>query len=127
MTERKSAEQATPLLEWLVGGAGALLFCAMLAVLAMNATSDPSSPPSVVVAVERVASVSGGYVVEFVARNEGDTTAAMVEISGEAGGETRTATLDYLPPHSTRRGGLFFARDPRGSGLTLRAEGYQDP
>ena len=35
--------------------------------------------------------------------------------------------LDYLPPHSKRRGGLFFTRDPRQFELQARAFGYEEP
>ena len=125
VAERKSKSAETPLLEWLVGGLGALLFAAMLTILAANALSDPSAPPNVTVEVEEIAPTDTGYVVTFVARNAGDTTAAMLQISGEVGDEAHSATIDYLPPHSERRGGLFFSTDPRG--VTLRAEGYQDP
>jgi len=110
-----------------MGAAGAIIFAAIVAVLLNNALTDPGAPPSIIVELDAIEQVAGGYVVEFVARNEGDTTAAMVEISGEAGGETHSATLDYLPPRSERRGGLFFESDPRASELKLRAEGYQDP
>lgn len=127
VAERKEKESGTPFVEWLTGGAGALIFAAIVGILLTNAVSNPAGPPDIVVAVERVVPVSNGYVVAFVARNDGDTTAAMVEISGEGSVETHRAMLDYLPPRSERRGGLFFAADPRASGVVLRAEGYQDP
>ncbi|MBC7767365.1 MAG: TIGR02588 family protein [Phycisphaerales bacterium] len=127
MAERKSRAPNTPLIEWIVGGFGALVFAAMVAVLTANALTDPGGLPSIVTSVERIEAVEGGYAVAFTARNEGDTTAAMVEITAEAGGETHSATIDYLPPRSQRRGGVFFERDPRGGELKLRAEGYQDP
>lgn len=123
MAERKSHQ--APLLEWLVGGVGALIFAAILIVLLSNALSDPGRPPDIVVEVDDIAPTREGYVVTFTAHNNGDTTAAAVEIAGEVRGEARSATLNYLPPHSARRGGLFFAGDPRG--VTLHAEGYQDP
>ena len=67
-----------------------------------------------------------GWVVEFEARNLSPVTAAQVTIEGRlADGETATATIDYVPGRSARRGGLFFSREPRGA--ELRALGYQDP
>jgi uncharacterized protein (TIGR02588 family) len=70
--------------------------------------------------------------VQFRALNEGGATAAQLMIEGELSGpdgpiETSEATLDYLPPRSGRQGGLFFARDPRGLDLQLRARGYAKP
>jgi uncharacterized protein (TIGR02588 family) len=35
--------------------------------------------------------------------------------------------LDYVPPRSSREGGLWFSRDPRAGRLTLRATGYAEP
>jgi uncharacterized protein (TIGR02588 family) len=119
------------LIEWLVGGLGAIIFVGMLAVLIATGVNGADGPPSVRVTVERVQQIGGGYVVEFVARNAGEGTAAGVDIVGEltagASVEERRAHFDYLPPHSARRGGVFFEGDPRQGELTLRAEGYNDP
>ena len=41
--------------------------------------------------------------------------------------EKSEATLDYLPPHGERQGGLIFQADPAGHELRLEAEGYVDP
>jgi len=34
--------------------------------------------------------------------------------------------LDYVPLHSSCKGGLFFSQDPRKSPLQLRAKGYAE-
>lgn len=126
MSKRRVTKGDTPLLEWIVGALGAVIFAAILAVLISNGLGG-DAPPSVVARVERIVPVEGGYAVEISARNAGDTTAADVEIKAESGSETRTARFDYLPPHSERRGGVFFEHDPRGGELQLRAEGWQAP
>ena len=41
--------------------------------------------------------------------------------------ETAEAVFDYVPAHSTRKGGLYFKDDPRTGQLTLTAKGYIDP
>jgi len=125
MAKAKAIDQ-TPLLEWLVGGLGALIFCALIGVLVWNSGDGAQAPPDVRVDVERIQRTRAGYVLEFAAGNAGDVTAAQVEIVARlASGEERRARLDYLPPHSTRRGGFFFESDPRGA--EIRAEGYADP
>lgn len=106
---------------------GALIFVAMLGVLVSAGLSGADAPPDVRTRVERMAPVSGGYVVEFIAENAGDKTAADIEIVAELGAEEARARFDYLPPHSQRRGGVFFRSDPRAGYLTLRADGYADP
>lgn len=123
--------KAAPLLEWVTGAIGALIFCALLAVMIATGLSGADGPPSVRVTIERVQQVESGYVVEFIARNDGEGTAAAVDIVGELStgeqAEERRAHVDYLPPHSERRGGVFFETDPRQGEFTLRAEGYNDP
>lgn len=130
MSERK-AQPRPPLLEWVVGGAGAVLFFAILAVLIVTGLQDASRPPSIHVDIARVSAIEGGYVLEFIARNESETTAADVAIVAElqAGADVQQgeARFDYLPPRSARRGGFFFESDPRQGALELRAEAYNEP
>jgi len=130
MAGRKRKGDA-PLLEWFVGGLGAIIFAGMLAVLLTTGLAGEDAPPSIHVKTERVAAVEGGYVLEFSARNASDVTAADIAVVAElrGGGEVqrREARFDYLPPHSARRGGFFFESDPRQGALVLRAEGYNEP
>lgn len=130
MAERKRKSEA-PLLEWLVGGLGAIIFFGMLAVLLATGLRPVDRPPSIHVEAERVAAVEGGYVLEFSARNDSDVTAADIAVAAElrSGAQTqhREARFDYLPPRSERRGGFFFESDPREGALALRAEGYSEP
>jgi uncharacterized protein (TIGR02588 family) len=70
--------------------------------------------------------------VEFRALNEGGRTAAGLTIEGELRNGTKVVessdtTLEYLPSHSERSGGLFFTADPREYQLELRAKGYETP
>lgn len=126
MSRRRS--DATPMLEWAVGGAGALIFCAMLAVLIWAGLNGADRPPAIRVSVDGIARTETGYVLEIEARNEGELTAANVEITARlANGEESAATFDFLPPRSVRRGGFFFAHDPRGADLHISAGGYADP
>ena len=121
-----------PLLEWLVGGLGALLVAGSIAYLVYHALWRDAAPPDVQVAVEAIVPRADGWLVQFRAINRGGRAAAelVVEgelVSGEGPIETGEATLDYLPPRSERTGGLFFTRDPRGFELQLRAKGYAEP
>lgn len=118
--------------EWVTAAAGTLLVLGTVGLMLVEALRGESTPPDVVVSVDRVQAVTGGFRVEFRAENRGGETAAGVKVEGEVrggGGETETSemTLDFLPAKATRRGGLFFRDDPRGSRLTLRASGYSEP
>lgn len=120
------ARDETPLLEWIVGGLGAMVFAAMLVVLVGVGVRGGDAPPDIVVRIDDVRAVASGYVAEFTARNEGDETAAAVEIVASlADGTERRASFDYLSPHSERRGGFFFETEPVG--VRVRAESYSEP
>ena len=132
MAVRKEAAAASPL-EWAAAILGALIALGLLGLIAWDAATGPGRvPPALVVEPERVVRNGGGYVVQFVARNRADDTAAGVQVEGvlEQGGtelETSQTTIDYVPGNGYRRGGLIFTRDPAAYRLELRATGYQQP
>lgn len=122
-----------PALEWICATAGGLLAAATLVVIAAQIPgSGGEAPPDIRVKVASVAPSSSGYLVRLEASNAGRRTAAGVEVEGrlEEGGrtvETSRVTFDYIPRGSAARGGLWFARDPAGYALTVRAIGYREP
>jgi uncharacterized protein (TIGR02588 family) len=113
MTERRKpakSEGDTPLLEWICGGVGALLFLAAV-VLLVGEGMKPATPPDIsgrVIGVEQVAS---GWRVTVEVRNAGDA-AVDVRLEVNSGGETRDMTVDFLPPQATRTGGVYFEQRP---------------
>jgi uncharacterized protein (TIGR02588 family) len=120
------------LLEWIVGGLGALLVASAIAFLVWHALARDRTPPDIRLVAERVVDLQNGYLVQFRAFNEGGSAAAQVTIEGELtgqGGEVETSevVLDYLPPRSDREGGLLFESDPRTGELRLRATGHAKP
>lgn len=126
-------QHATSPWEWVAAALGALLIGSALVYMAQYGLSRPRhGPPEVIVQPVAIVPVDGGYLVQFRARNTGDSTAAQLLVGGELqqGGATveeSEATLDYLPEHSEREGGLFFTRDPARYELKLRAKGYAKP
>lgn len=132
MPERRPSKSDPPLLEWIVGGAGAVIFAGILFVLLSNALSGADAAPSIRTRLTGIEPVADGYVVRFVAVNGGDVTAAQVRLEATlqapgAATETSEMTFDYLPPHSERRGGFFFRNDPRTGRIAIEADGYADP
>jgi len=129
---RKPRDPAIPPLEWAAAAVGLALVCGVLGTMLWLGVTRGERPAEVSVRTETVTTAAGGYVVTIRAVNTGDTTAADVTVEGElrgAGGiaETSTMSFKYLAPHSERRGGLFFEKDPRQFKLELRAKGYETP
>lgn len=128
--ERRSDE--TPFWEWVVTAFGVLLVLGAAGFLVYGELTGGESPPDIVVQADSVHRASSAYLVTFRAINTGGSTAARLRIEGQllSGGqavETSEATLDYVPAHSERAGGLFFSRDPRAFNLSLRATGFELP
>jgi len=133
MAKAGSKRAAIPPLEWAAAGIGLLLLLAMLAVIGREAIrGDSEQPPAIAVRTLRTVAVPGGYLVEVEAANRSGATAAAVEVegrlmAGETAVESGRFTLDYVPAHARRTGGLLFAEDPRRHRLEVRALGYQEP
>jgi uncharacterized protein (TIGR02588 family) len=130
---RTAAAGETPLLEWIAAGIGLALTLGLLGVIGWEALrGGPSEAPLVSLSVQRVMATGAGHIVEFEAVNATGGTAQSVEIEAvltppDGPPETSSVTLDYVPGHSRRTGGLYFRRDPRIGRLELRALGYQTP
>jgi uncharacterized protein (TIGR02588 family) len=119
-------------LEWVVAVLGLAMLVGVTGFLLWRGVQDNGQPPSLRIDVESVEPVHGGYVVELRVTNEGDQTAAAVTVSGALMDgntliEEREMTFDYLPPVSSRRGGLFFTDNPADYTLTLHPVGYREP
>jgi uncharacterized protein (TIGR02588 family) len=126
------AEQQVPWLEWFASAIGLLLVLGIFGVIGWQTFDGAAMPPAITVEIKSVAPVEGGYRILFRAHNTAGEAAAQVEIEGKvttAGEdeETSKVTLDYVPGHSAREGGLFFTRDPRSGSLTVRAIGFAKP
>jgi uncharacterized protein (TIGR02588 family) len=116
-----------PVLEWLASGIGLALTLGVMAVIgrdAFNGSADMA--PDIEIVARAPERLGNRWLVRFEAHNRSPVTAAQVTIEGAApGGETSTATIDYIPGRSTRGGGLIFGAEPRG--VNLRPLGFQDP
>ena len=129
----RSKTRKEPLLEWIAAAIGLVVTVSMMAIIGLEALrGDATQLPAIEVRATRVVQASTGFVVEIVAANHSGGTAAAVQIEGtlaSAGAEVETSslTLDYVPGHAERKGGLFFTRDPRRHQLEVRALGYQAP
>jgi len=116
-----------PFLEWLASGIGLVLTLGVMAVIARDAFNGSADlAPDVEVIARDQQRLGSRWLVRFDAHNRSPTTAAQITIEGALpGGETSTATIDYIPGRSTRSGGLIFSQEP--GGVRLRPLGFQDP
>lgn len=125
--------QRAPLLEWASAALGLLILAVMVGLLMMEALhSSERTPPVMLVQPTGFAAHTGHYIVEIEVANRSRSTGAAVQVEGSLnqGGqpaETSTATFDYVPGLSKRRGGLVFSKDPRQFELELRVTGYERP
>ena len=103
-----------PLWERIVGTIGALLVLTVLGFL-VYAGVQPASAPDLALHVAAPVPQAHGYLVTVDATNTGATTAAGVTVEGSLTDpaqpnaepvETSQFTLNYVPDHSTRSGGL---------------------
>lgn len=127
---RKKTSPST--LEWLVAAAGLLLVAAALGYISYRALTIENTPPDLTVEIESITPVSAGYLVKFHVANSGEETAAAVNVEGtlkdgETTAESGTATIDYVPSRSERKGGILFEKNPQNYQMQIRAVGYANP
>jgi uncharacterized protein (TIGR02588 family) len=131
-SQNQQEENAIPIWEWIVAAIGFVLVASVIGFLLYEAIAGKRLPPDVKLSVDSVVQTRNGYLAKIVAVNEGGMTAAGVVIEGELRRGTESlerswTTIDYLPPRSEQRGGLFFTRDPREFELQVRPFGYVEP
>jgi uncharacterized protein (TIGR02588 family) len=117
---------------WGIALLGLALVLGSIGFMLYEAAAGDSSPPDVTLRVDSILPTRNGFLVEFRAINEGGSTAEGLTVEGELGNgtevmETSNTTIEYVPSHSERKGGLFFTSDPRQYKLQLRAKGYEKP
>lgn len=135
MAQRKVKDRkadAKPWLEWIASSFGLLVALTLVGVLGWDALRQDGALPAVRVETGTITRHAHGYTVEIRTSNATLATAADVEIEGVLSRdgravETARARLDFVPGSSIRRGGLFFANDPRAYELKVRALGYAQP
>jgi uncharacterized protein (TIGR02588 family) len=136
MSQRSEKEQgkiiAAPIWMWSIAVLGAALALGSIIFMLYEAAAGDPSPPDVTVTVESILQSRSGFLVKFRVLNEGGMTAEGLTVVGELMNgtervEASDTTIEYVPSHSEREGGLFFTSDPRQYDLRLRAKGYEKP
>jgi uncharacterized protein (TIGR02588 family) len=131
-SQKQQESEAIPIWEWIVAGFGFILVAGVIGFLLFEALSGNRLPPDVKLSVASVVQTRNGYLVRITAVNQGGMTAEGVIVEAELRSGTEPlersrTTIDYLPPRSEKRLGLFFTRDPRQFQLAVRSLGYEEP
>jgi uncharacterized protein (TIGR02588 family) len=123
---------ATPALEWLLGGVGAVMLLAGVVFLVRDGLSSSDRPGAVEARVIDVTHAGAAFVVRYELANSGDETLSNLRVTarlteGNREIERASAIIDYLPARSTQRGGFYLRSDPQRYRLEIAPEGYQTP
>lgn len=120
-TKKKPAASSTPrpVLQWVMAGVGAAVTLGAVAIVVWEAVQPPS-PPALSARIVAVQSTAAGQVATIRVQNDGDDTAAAVDIEGVLGDQTATASLDYVPGHGHARAYLRFDADPRRAAVAVK-------
>lgn len=108
-----------PLLQWAMAGLGALVTLSTMGVVVWE-MAQPAAPPRLSARVITVSRSETGQVATVEVTNDGDDTAANVDIEGRLDSQTATATLDYVPGHGHARAYLQFKSDPAAAAVVVK-------
>ena len=117
--KRKSEDPGRPVLQWVMAVAGAVVTLSAIGIVAWEAL-QPSSPPALSARIVAVETTAAGHVAVVRVQNDGDDTAAAVQIEGVLGDQTATASLDYVPRHGHAEAYLRFDSDPRAASVSVK-------
>jgi uncharacterized protein (TIGR02588 family) len=131
-SEGEQREEASGGLEWAVGLGSFVVVCALLGAVLFSAVTETSGMTGLSIQAGEPVRTGDVYVVPVEIRNDGDATAADLQISADllhdgAPVDHARMQVDYVPAHSHSDGGLVFRVDPRSGELRLLLEGYRDP
>jgi uncharacterized protein (TIGR02588 family) len=119
--------------EWVTFGVCSLVLAAVVALIAVQVRgpNEPPAPSAAVTSSPR--QVGDSFQVEVTVTNDGDATAANVQVSAElvpAGGGAPTTgdqTIDFLAGHEEDDLVFVFPDDPSGGELTVGVTSFAVP
>ena len=118
-TKTKSAATNRPLLQWGMALLGAVITLTAIGIVVWEAL-QPTAPPALSARIVAVDVTAAGQVATVRVQNDGDDTAAAVDIEGVLGDQTATASLDYVPGHGHAKAYLRFDADPRAAAVSVK-------
>lgn len=129
---KRTKSDGIPAWSWGVAALGLMLVAGSTGFMLYRGLTGNSSPPNLVIEVDRVWVRGSDFLVPITITNTGESVAAGLVVEGLVGPaatplETSSVTIDYVPSRSTRRASLIFKHDPRRFGLRVQAKGYAVP
>ncbi|NSX33197.1 hypothetical protein HTK96_07425 [Brevundimonas vesicularis] len=118
-TKKKPATSTRPLLQWGMSLLGAVITLTAIGIVVWEAL-QPTAPPALSARIVAVDVTAAGQVATVRVQNDGDDTAAAVDIEGVLGDQTATASLDYVPGHGHAKAYLRFDADPRAAAVSVK-------
>jgi len=132
--QRGASRWAQSAAEWVAAGVGLVALLVVTGTLLFEAITQDGLPPTLSVQTGETAQQDDGiFHVPVRLRNAGHSTAAGILVEGQLRdeeGETVEEAqfeLEYLPPESSRQGGLYFINNPHDYELTVIPRGYRNP
>ena len=123
-SSRKTAAANHPVLQWIMAALGLVVTLTAAGILAWDAMQPPS-PPDLTARVTDTRRAAQGFIAEVEIANLGRATAAAVQVEGRSGGQTASATIDYLPGRGRARADLAFSGAP--APVEARVTGWSEP
>jgi len=118
--KKKPAPAPTrPVLQWGMAAVGAVVTLTAIGIVVWEAV-QPTAPPALSARIVATQATSAGQVATVRVQNDGDETAAAVDIEGVLGDQTATASLDYVPGHGHAVAYLRFDADPRAAAVSVK-------
>jgi len=131
VTGRHRAEGGRTVAEWTTLAVSSLVLLGVVAAIVIEmATADAPAAP--VARVARVVTIGDRHGVRVTVTNEGDETAANVQVTAEltVGGEAPESgdlSIDFLAGGEVQELVFVFDRDPDGGELSVAVTGFEDP
>jgi len=116
--------------EWVVFGVSLLLTAATLGYLVYDGATISEAPPAIQVHLGAAVERGEQFVVPVTLINREGQTAEGVKVEVTLAGDVEERSefvVAFLPRGATRQGWVAFNRDPRGSQMTARVVGYEEP
>ena len=126
-------ENSRPMIEWIFGGASAILIAGVMVFLAFEAAFGDKEPPDLAVTIDRLEKVSSGTLVMVTVTNRGDNAAAEVgvETTLTMSGEVpvrKQIRFDYVAAHAVRRGAFIVeGRIEEANDIEVTIHGFVEP
>lgn len=124
----RDGKSETHRIEWIFGFCAALVLLTIITFLGLETFSRTGGKPELALLVVEERETGLGKEIVIEVRNDGQATAASVEIAGSSDNQVwQQVTLDYAPAQSRRKVTLVFPSGVHSDSVRLEIVGYLEP